>query len=135
MRAYTLPQVMPFTSCWRNSLTARRPGSTDPRRGRLLRETRARGSSGRLDARVVDLLAVLDLDDHGRLRGVAVLIERDRPGDAGVLAGAGDQVAQRLVGRLPVRAPRLARAEVLEDLGLLRGQPIERAEQHVGRIV
>src|SRR5437667_12679426 len=102
MRAYPRPRVTPLTSCWRNSVAG------------------ARGSGAgrsRIDRRVVDLLPALDLQHHGWLGGVPVLVQRDHPGDAGVVLGRGDQIADLLGRRLARLAPRLGRGEPLERLG------------------
>src|SRR5439155_14503868 len=53
-----------------------------------------------VDGAVEDLLATLDLEHDERLGGVAIRVERDGAGDAGVVLRGGDQVAQLLRGGL-----------------------------------
>src|SRR6185295_10966187 len=108
MSAYTLPHVTPFTSCWRNSLMR----GDGPRVGHP-RPVWTLVASG-VDRTVEHLLAALDLQHHERLGGVAVLVQRDRAGDAVVVLGRRDQLAQLRLGGLPLRRAGLARAERLE---------------------
>src|SRR5262247_2903126 len=95
---------MPLTSCWRNSVTA--AWSPSARRSRI-------------DGRVVDLLAVLDLEHHRRLGRVAMIVERDVAGHAGIVRGPGDDLAQLVLRRLAGGRVGVRRAERLEGGGIL----------------
>ena len=53
--------------------------------------------------------AAADRENHGRLRRVAVVVERDLAGDAVVILGRGDGVAQFLRSVVPARLMASAR--------------------------
>src|SRR5690349_7212082 len=104
---------MPLTSCWRNSVT-----------GALWAE--AAGE---------DLLAVPDRDHDRGLGRVAMLVERDRPGDALEAGRRRDQVAQLVLRGLARVAPGLGRGQRGEAGRVLLGELGERLEEHVGGVV
>src|ERR1041385_5925412 len=77
-----LPREMPLMTCWSSSLM--RAGNGD-RYGV--------GWSGP-DRLFEDQLAVLDRQDDGRFRRIALAVQRNCSGDSVVVLGRGDRIAQ-----------------------------------------
>src|SRR5688500_17609212 len=102
MSAYALPWEMPLMSCCRKVSTERVAVAGGVPAAEPLRVDR-------LDAYE---LATLDFEHSGGLDRVAVLVDRDRPGDAAEVTGLRERVANRCgLGR--VGAP----DRIEEDVG------------------
>src|SRR5262245_61266256 len=74
---------------------------------------------------VAPLLPALDLQHDQRLGSIAVRVQRDRAGDAGVVLRSGDQIAQLLLCGLALGAAGLRRGKAPERCRVVRGDLLQ----------
>src|SRR5690606_6584110 len=105
MRAYRLPRETPFARCCMKREKDIKPSAgSEPHLPDVREGTRPTGGHRRgarpaasgywlgRDSRLVDELAILDGQGYGVFAGVAVLVQRDRPGHGLVAARLGERI-------------------------------------------